>query len=226
MFAPKCQAAGLSFRAMALGLLVSAPFSGCANPADDAFKAAATAPRDTETKPAAREIGEGSPRMLEITTSGSKVEFVGSKVTGNHAGGFKMFSGFAALSEDLKSLETVSVTIDMKSTWSDNDKLTEHLKNADFFDVTKFPESTFRSTEIKAGGEKGASHTLTGNLTLHGVTKSISVPATITLSDQGAKLASEFAINRKDFGISYPGKADDLIRDDVLIKLELTANKP
>jgi polyisoprenoid-binding protein YceI len=69
------------------------------------------------------------------------------------------------------------------------------------------------------GGFKGATHTVTGNLTLHGVTKSISFPAKIAVSGDRATLDSEFFINRKDFGITYPGKANDLIRDEAVIKL-------
>ena len=96
----------------------------------------------------------------------------------------------------------MTADIDMASTWSDNEGLTGHLKSPDFFDVAKHPKATFVSTEITPGGEKGASHTVTGNFTLHGVTKSISFPATITVSDGSAKVDSEFFINRKDSGSS------------------------
>jgi polyisoprenoid-binding protein YceI len=99
------------------------------------------------------------------------------------------------------------------------------LKSADFFDAEKFPKATFVSTSVKPGGEKNATHTVTGNLTMHGVTKSISFPATIRLAPGSAEADAEFAINRKDFGIMYPGASDDLIRDDVLIKLTIRAKK-
>jgi len=99
------------------------------------------------------------------------------------------------------------------------------LKTADFFDVAKFPEATFVSTSIKAGGENGATHTVTGNLTLHGVTKSITFPATISVTGGVATVDANFAINRKDFGINYPGAQDNLIRDDVVMKLTIHANK-
>src|SRR6185295_6216026 len=97
--------------------------------------------------------------------------------------------------------------------------LTKNLQTADFFDVQKFPQATFVSTEIKAGGDKGASHTVTGNLTLHGVTKAITFPATITAAPTGVSVESSFAINRKDFGIVYAGASNNLIRDEVVLKL-------
>jgi polyisoprenoid-binding protein YceI len=119
----------------------------------------------------------------------------------------------------------VSITIDMNSVQTDAAKLTDHLKTADFFDVAKFPEAKFVSTEIKPGGDRGASHTITGNLTMHGVTKAVSFPATIAVTPDTATVDSNFAINRKDFGVNFAGKTDDLIRDDVVLKLSIRATK-
>ena len=117
----------------------------------------------------------------------------------------------------------------MDSIWADNAKLTGHLKSPDFFDVPKFPKSTFESTAITTGSSdpkaKDATHTVTGNLTLHGVTKSIQFPARIAVTPDAASLDSEFSLNRKDFGINYPGMANDLIRDEVVLKLAIRAPK-
>jgi polyisoprenoid-binding protein YceI len=95
----------------------------------------------------------------------------------------------------------------------------------EFFNVKEFPKATFASSEIKAGGEGEFSHTVVGNLTLHGETKKITFPATIKMEGDKVMVKSEFVINRKDFGMKYPGKPDDLIRDEVVIKLDLTLNK-
>jgi len=64
---------------------------------------------------------------------------------------------------------------------------------------------------------------VTGDFNLHGQTKSITFPAKITVTDAEVSVDSEFSINRKDFGIVYAGKADDLIRDDVVIRLKLNS---
>ncbi|NUO53317.1 MAG: YceI family protein, partial [Polyangiaceae bacterium] len=104
-------------------------------------------------------------------------------------------------------------------------KLDGHLKSKDFFEVETFPKATFTSTEIKAGGEGGATHTITGNLNLHGVEKSVGFPAKIKVEKDKVTAEAKFAINRKDFNIVYAGKADDLIKDDVLIKLTITAKR-
>jgi len=67
--------------------------------------------------------------------------------------------------------------------------------------------------------------TVTGNLELHGVKKSIRFPATFTVEGGVVKANAEFSINRRDFGLVYPGMPDDLIRDDVLIRLAIQAPK-
>ncbi len=59
------------------------------------------------------------------------------------------------------------------------------------------------------------------NFELHGVKKSITFPATIQVAPDSVSVTAEFAINRKDFGLVYAGKADDLIRDGVVIKLTI-----
>jgi polyisoprenoid-binding protein YceI len=119
----------------------------------------------------------------------------------------------------------VHITIKTDSITTDAADLTKHLKTADFFDVAKFPEATFVSIAIKPGGENGASHTVTGNLTMHGVTKAITFPATINVTPEAATVESSFSINRKDFGINYAGATDNLIRDDVVLTLHVRATK-
>lgn len=160
-----------------------------------------------------------------FSNEGSRVEYVGAKVTGKHAGGFGAFKGTVALVDGNPEKSQVTVDVDTASLTSDSDMLTGHLKSPDFFDVAKFPKATFTSTAIKAGGSGGATHTITGNLDLHGVTKSISFPATIRTSGEAVEVDADFAINRKDFGIVYAGKPDDLIKDDVAIKLTIRAKK-
>jgi polyisoprenoid-binding protein YceI len=120
---------------------------------------------------------------------------------------------------------SVTAEIDIASLTVEPAKLARHLKTPDFFDAEKFPKAKFASTAIVAGGAAGATHTVTGNLELHGVSKSISFPAKIAIAGDSVSVDAEFAINRKDFGIVYAGMADDLIKDDVLIKLTLRAKQ-
>jgi len=189
--------------------------------------AAATAAASASAAPAAAvSIPEKPTGALTIAPPQSKIEWTGSKVTGKHEGSFQQFDGWIALADDKPETAKFAVAIDMTSVKSDDEKLTGHLKSPDFFDVEKNPKASFVSTEIKAGGEKGATHTITGDLTLRGVTKPVSFPATVKVTADKVTAKSEFSINRKDWGIVYAGKADDLIRDNVVIKLDLAADRP
>jgi polyisoprenoid-binding protein YceI len=183
--------------------------SGCVNPADKTEDA-----RVSDAVDAVESIA--SARTYSISGD-STISFVGSKVTGSHEGGFKEFSGTIEVA-DGKIAPASKITIQMDSLWSDNDRLTGHLKNADFFDVPTFPTAEFVVTSMNDSGE------LTGNLTMHGVTKSITFPSDVEIAGSSVSLKAEFDIKRFDWGIVYKGKADDLIRDEVVIKLDVTAS--
>ena len=214
-----------------LGLLMGAlgalSLGACSNPADDVAAATVNETPEPAAEPEAEapEAAEAPPARQALTISGdaSKVEFTGAKVTGSHDGGFREFAGTIDFDPATPTNSTIEVTIQTASLFTDSDRLTGHLKSDDFFDVENMPTAVFRSTAIAAGGEGDATHTITGELTLHGVTKSISFPATVSVSDAEVAATSEFAINRQDFGITYPGMPDDLIRDEVVVRLDLHA---
>ena len=189
---------------------------GCANPAANKPKASVgnAAPESNTAKPAGGET-------LAITPDNSKVEFVAAKVTRSHNGSFKQFSGAIDLLNSDPGQSIVSISIDTSSVVTDEDDLTHHLKTPDFFDVAKYPKATFVSTKIEPNAANGATHSVTGNFDLHGIKKSISFPATIQITPTNVSVNADFAINRQDFKLAYPGKADDLIKDGVVIKLTL-----
>ena len=123
---------------------------------------------------------------------------------------------------------SVEVVIDATSINTDNEARDKHLRGADFFDVEKFPTVTFKSTAVKEA-EKGKL-LVTGDLTMHGVTKSITIPITNAGTRPGMKPGSVVAgfidgavkLNRNDFGIkTYPG----VLGDDVEISLDIEAGK-
>ncbi len=159
-------------------------------------------------------------REVAFNKETSKIEWLGAKVTGDHDGGFKEWDGLAKVNAE-NGLEKVKFTVDTTSLWSDNDRLTGHLKNDDFFDVEKYPEAKFISSSIKEGveGEAEGTHTVTGDMTIKDQTKTISFPVTAAVDDNLMKIDSEFTLMRFDFGVDFKGQADDLIRDEVLMKL-------
>ena len=200
-------------------LLLALGIAACdANPAKG--KAQATA-----SEPVVAAAAPTSAAKYTFSAADSRFDFVGAKVTRKHNGSFQSFTGTVNLVDGDPTKSSVTAEVSVASLKTDEEKLTGHLKSPDFLDVAKFPKATFTSTAIRAGGENGATHTVTGNLQLHGVTKSITFPATVKTSGDAVDVDAEFAINRKDFGVVYPGMPDDLIKDDVLLKLHLHATK-
>ena len=219
----------MKFTTVAIALSLALSATACKNPADGKTEA-----KVGEAKPegtAAPTPAEGTPAAAPaagvakyaIAPDTSKIDLTGSKPTKSHAIKVNKFTGAIEIPGGKPEAGKVNVEIDMKSIEADDPKLTGHLQSPDFFETEKFPTATFTTTEIKAGGDKGATHTITGNFDLRGVKKSITFPATVTVADDKVTVKSEFVINRKDFGIVYPGMADDLIRDEVVVKLDLNA---
>lgn len=209
-------------RVLALGLLaaIAVVVSACSDPNDN-VKQANTGD--------AVEVENAKGTELKFDNTTSRVEWRGTKTGGGHDGGFEKFEGVAVTSEDGKTLKQVRVTIQMDSLWSDEDrkddpdpKLSNHLKSDAFFSIAEFPTAEFVTSEVKAGGEGGKSHTVTGNLTLRGVTKSVTFPADISVKDGKVTAKAEFKINRHDWNVSFkiPG-GEVILHDDVAIKLDI-----
>jgi polyisoprenoid-binding protein YceI len=169
-------------------------------------------------------LAAGAAPAAELKFSGdaSKIEFVGTKKDGSHTGGFKQFAGTIDLPADDPAQAAIKVEIQVSSMYTDTPKLTNHLKSPDFFDVRTHPTASFVSTAIKAGAASGGTHTITGNLTLHGVTKSVTFPATVKADATGVTIESAFTLPRKEFGMTY---GDGMINNDVTIKLAVKAAK-
>jgi polyisoprenoid-binding protein YceI len=117
---------------------------------------------------------------------------------------------------------SVNVTIPLSSVNSNVDKLNEHLQSPDFFDAAKYPDAVFKSTKV----EKGASESqlkVTGNLTLHGVTKPVVLDVTINKVGEhpmrkapAAGFDASTTIKRTEFGI---GKYAPMVSDDIKIHI-------
>lgn len=147
--------------------------------------------------------------IIELTPENTKIEFVGNH-TGDdprpRQGRFEQFSGTAVV---VGGLQSVSVEIETASLKTEIDNLTNHLKNADFFDVNQYPTASFSSTQIEDHGD--GTWTITGDLTLLGQTHSITFPATVS-TDNGLKLTAEFEIDRTTWGMLYgPDKVEVLV---------------
>jgi polyisoprenoid-binding protein YceI len=192
--------------------------AGCSNPADKVPAAQVSTSTNASSPAVAAQNTEA--RTFAFGPANSKIDFVGSKVTGSHDGGFTNFVGELRVVGGKVADTGNRVVISTDSLWSDNPRLTGHLKNADFFNVPVYPTATFETVSVSDGATNS---TVVGNLTMHGITKQISFPATIKVADNQVSVNAEFSINRFDFDMKYAGRADDLIRKEVVLKLNVNA---
>ena len=103
-------------------------------------------------------------------------------------------------------------------------KLDGHLKSADFLDSEKFPTATFEITGVKSieGGDYNTE--ISGNLDFRGTPKNVTFKANVSVANDVVTIKSEeFGINRKDFGITFTGGGGSIIKDEVLLQVDLSA---
>jgi polyisoprenoid-binding protein YceI len=155
----------------------------------------------------------------KVVPEKSKIDFVGKKADGQHKGGFKKVTGAAQVDHEAPEMGSIKLEIETASIWSDNDKLTDHLKNPDFFNVRKFPKITFESTKVETNDDGAI---ITGKLTMLEKTVETKVPVKAEVTDEGIKLKAIFTIDRTKWGMNYgEGKVNnevDLVADILLTK--------
>ncbi|MBE9598523.1 YceI family protein [Pedobacter sp. MC2016-24] len=170
------------------------------------------------------------PITYTVDAAKSSITWIGKKVTGSHNGTISLKSG--SLDVDGKNVTGGTFVIDMTSI-KDADgsaKLEGHLKADDFFGSTKFPTSTFVITKVTG---KGADVNVAGNLTIKGITKPLSFPATLAFNADGtvSALAGKITVDRTKYDIKYGSKSffdsigDKAIDDNFEIGVKLVAKK-
>jgi polyisoprenoid-binding protein YceI len=149
------------------------------------------------------------------------------------SGKFDDFAGAISVDQQNPAVSSVEFTIKTPSIdtgVADRDK---HLRSADFFEVDKYPEITFKSTSIKPTSRKNV-YDVTGTFTMHGVTKTITLPveflgfAKDPRGNQRAGFSTHIVLNRKDYGINWNKALDaggTLLSDDVDITVNIEAAK-
>jgi polyisoprenoid-binding protein YceI len=163
----------------------------------------------------------GSFHIGTVRISEGKLNIKGADIT---AGSFVF---------DMKSIVDIDLT-DAKS----NSDLTGHLKSADFFNVDSFPTGKFDITEVKplSNDTAGNTHMIAGNLTIKGISRNISFPAKVVITENEVSAEGSVLINRLEWGIKYNSVSvspaallkklgDNAINDELLIAVQLKAKK-
>jgi polyisoprenoid-binding protein YceI len=166
-----------------------------------------------------------------IDTVHSNVGFKVRHLVSKTGGEFTEFDGTIIADFENLGASSVEITIQASSIDTENEKRDEHLRSADFFDVEKYPEITFKSSKItKIDGD---SYAVTGTLTMHGVSKEITLSVDFLgeITAMGGTRAGyelNTSINRKDFGISWNRALDAggfVLGDDVEVDINLEVIK-
>jgi len=164
------------------------------------------------------------PFNIDVTHSTAlfKVHHVGA---GMFYGRFNDVEGTITLGEE--NLPSFNVSIAIDSVDTGNSKLDSHLKSPDFFNAIEFPTMTFKSAEVKPTDE--TTYEVSGEMTMHGVTKSITVEMVKTgqvTNRRGEMIGfeTEFTINRSDFDMDY-GVENKALSDQIKVIVALEAGR-
>lgn len=214
------------------------------------FSCTQTPEGDKAATSEAQEAAAGAGVDYNVDLAASTIEWIGAKVTARHSGTLALKSGTVKV--DGANLTGGKFVIDMNSlkvtgpAGTDagmNQNLQGHLVSPDFFDVATYPEAVFEitavtpttetvteandpnQTEISRYKVTNPTHKISGNLTMKNVTKNVEFPAQVTVTETGVEAIAKFNIDRTQWGITYPGKPDDLIRNEIYIGLALKASK-
>ena len=175
-------------------------------------------------------LAQAKPATWDIDTAHSGVAFTIRHLFAKVPGSFDAFSGTVVYDAENPAASSAQIEIQAKSIDTKNDRRDNHLRSADFFEVEKYPTITFKSTAVKDLG--GGKHELTGDLTMHGVTKSVTLAVTFLGAGPGmggetrAGFEATGTLNRKDFGIVWNKALDQggtLLGDDVAITIGVEA---
>lgn len=170
--------------------------------------------------------------ISSVTWKGGKIFEDTSKPEEGHYGVVKLKSGEVTVkggvleSGKFVADQTTFESADLNEDAESKAKLDGHLKSADFLDVEKFPEATFEVTAAKALTEGDYNTEISGNLDFRGLPKNITFKANVT--EEGDKVtikSEEFKINRQDFDITFKGGGGSIIKDDVILQVDLSADK-
>ncbi len=169
-----------------------------------------------------------APEAYEIDASHTHVQFSVKRFGFNYIiGEFKDMTGTLMLDEVKPDASTVSVEINTKSLESGDDLRNSHVSGEFWFDVAAYPAIIFTSTGVEVTGEDSA--VIRGDLTIKGITQSVALDATLNrigadpaTKRKAAGFSATTNLSRAAFGMSI---AENLIGDDVAIRIELLAHK-
>ena len=175
-------------------------------------------------------VASAEPAVYKVDADHSGVSFSIRHFVSNVSGRFRDFDGVIKYDKANPSASSVEFTVKAASIDTTNNDRDEHLRSKDFFEVQKFPTLTFTSTQVVP--KDGTTLEVTGNLTLHGVTRPVTFPVSLlgsvkTPRGEKAGFEATFKIDRKEYGILWNNVLDSgpVLGDEVKITIEIEANR-
>jgi polyisoprenoid-binding protein YceI len=164
--------------------------------------------------------------------SHSSVGFQVRHIFTNVSGRFTDYAGTIQVDRARPESSSVEFTIQATSIDTSEPKRDGHLRTADFFDVANHPTITFKSTSVKPNGKD--SYLVTGDFTMHGVTKQITLPVSLLgegkdpMGNEKMGLETAITLNRKDYGLNWNRALETggvLVGEEVKVQISIEANK-
>lgn len=175
----------------------------------------------------------------------SKMEWIGTKLSTYHHGEVNIKSGELKLADGKLSggdfrIDMTTIVAHDAGKEDINQKLTGHLLSPDFFDVANYPEASFEITGVKtfSGNAQepdgmneiseykisSPNYTISGNLKIKDITKNIEFPARVEIANDKISAMAKFNIDRKLWGIVYPGMPDDMVQDMIWFGISIESD--
>lgn len=172
--------------------------------------------------------------VYTVDASGSSVDWVGTKVTGAHDGSISISSGQIKFEDGQfvggeAVIDMTSITVEDIKNPDTNQNLVDHLKNADFFDVTVHPEAMMKVTSVTPAGENV--YDVTADFTIKDITNSVAFQARVTKTGDSIQASAEIKIDRTKYNVRYgSGKffedlGDRMIHDEFKLTVSIQASK-
>jgi polyisoprenoid-binding protein YceI len=168
-----------------------------------------------------------------VNKTESTVSWNAKKVTGEHYGKVPLQDAQLDYSNGKITggsftMDMVNLTVEDIADANSNKRLADHLRSDDFFSVEKFNTSTFKITEAKSSN--GKDYTITGTLTIKGISNTVTFPATVSVEKGKIVANADITFDRTKYDIKYrsgnyfENLADKMIYDDVTLKVKLVAS--
>jgi polyisoprenoid-binding protein YceI len=164
-------------------------------------------------------IATADPTRFRIQPEASEVRFKATSRLMDAEGTFPRLAGEVTVDPKDPATARVIVTIEAASIDTGIGMRDKHLRSADFLDVARFPTIKFESQRVEVTGRKAM---VTGQLTLHGVTREIVVPVEVQLSEVALVATGELVLKRRDYAVNYSSVLNP-IGDSVRITFTLRA---